>query len=169
MRASRAICLGIGLACVIAACSRPNSGADGAPPPPPAVPPTVEQKAVLATLPAPYRNADIYDGQAKFAACRSCHTVARGADAAYGPNLWGVFGRRSGSAPGYAYSKGLTRLGVIWTPQTLDAWIANPRAIVPETKMAFAGIEDPGDRIDVVAYLKTVTTLPPNTRNAAGR
>jgi cytochrome c len=133
------------------------------------VPATPAQKAALATLPAPYRNANVYDGQAKFAACRSCHTVAQGADAAYGPNLWGVFGRRSGSAPGYAYSKGLTRLGVTWTPQTLDAWIAHPRAIVPETKMAFAGIEDPNDRIDVVAYLKTVTTLPPKSRNAAGR
>ena len=87
--------------------------------------------------------------------------MAPGAGAAHGPNLWGVFGRRSGAAPGFAYSEGLKRLGVTWTPETLDAWIANPRSIVPGTKMAYAGLENPRDRIDVVAYLKTVTTSVP--------
>jgi cytochrome c len=160
MPAALAISLGLA-ACGLGGCSEPSADRERAPAASPAVPATAQQQAILATLPAPYRNADLYDGQARFAACKSCHTVARGAGAAYGPNLWAVFGRKSGSAPGFAYSEGLKRLGVTWTPKTLDAWIANPRGIVPGTKMAYAGLENPHDRIDVVAYLKTVTTPVP--------
>jgi cytochrome c len=158
-----AIVIGLGAASGLAGCSRrreQHSESPSAPIVSPVVRPNAEQRAILATLPAPYRNADLYNGQAKFALCKSCHTVAPGAEAAFGPNLWGVFGRKSGTAPGYAYSDGLKRLGVTWTAETLDAWIANPRAIVPGTKMAYAGLEDPHDRTDVVAYLKTVTTAP---------
>lgn len=161
MGAGLAVLLGVAATGPLTGCSK---GSETHPPPPPtpaaspAVPPSPEQRAILATLPAPYGNADVYNGQAKFALCKSCHTVTQGAGAAFGPNLWGVFGRKSGTAPGYAYSEGLRRLGVTWTAQTLDAWIANPRAIVPGTRMVYAGLEDPHDRIDVVAYLKTVTT-----------
>jgi cytochrome c len=171
MPATLAILLGLGGVWALAACSRPPERhvAPPAATAAPAVPASPEQQAVLATLPAPYRHADLYNGQAKFAACKSCHTVARGAGAAFGPNLWGVFGRRSGTAPGYAYSEGLRRLGVTWTADTLDSWIADPRTVVPGTKMAYAGLEDARDRVDVVAYLKTVTTPPNRRRNAAGR
>jgi cytochrome c len=163
MCAAMSISLGLGAGWTLAGCSKPGAGRDRSPtasPASPAVPSSPEQQAILASLPAPYRNADLYNGQAKFALCKSCHTVTPGAGAAFGPNLWGVFGRKSGAAPGYAYSEGLKRLGVAWTAPTLDAWIANPRAIVPGTKMAYAGLEDPRDRIDVVAYLKTITTAP---------
>ena len=158
------ILLGLGGVWALAGCSRPSERKLAPPVAPataPAVPASPDQQAVLATLPAPYRDADLYNGQARFAACRSCHTVARGAGAAFGPNLWGVFGRRSGTAPGYAYSEGLRRLGVTWTAETLDSWIADPRTVVPGTRMAYAGLENPHDRVDVVAYLKTVTTPRP--------
>jgi cytochrome c len=171
MHGGIAILLGLGAQWALAGCSRPAARADRAPNPTsaPVVRATAAQRAVLATLPAPYRQADLYNGQAKFALCKACHTVAPGASAALGPNLWGVFGRRSGTAPGYAYSAGLKRLGVTWTAETLDSWIADPRAVVPGTKMAYAGLEDPRDRADVVAYLKTITTPPPIHENAAGR
>jgi cytochrome c len=168
MHACLAVSLGL-TAIGLDGCSQPRATGNSSPPQAPSPPATAEQQAILATLPAPYRYADLYDGQAKFAACKVCHTVARGAGAAYGPNLWGVFGRRSGTAPGFAYSNGLTRLDVTWTPQTLDAWIANPRAIVPGTRMAYAGLESRRGRVDVVAYLKTVTTPAPQTTDAAGR
>lgn len=150
----------LGAACAVSGCSKSAARAER-PPPAPAtaavVRATPEQQAILATLPSPYRDADLFNGQAKFALCKSCHTVTPGAGAAFGPNLWGVFGRRSGAASGYVYSQGLKRLGVTWTAETLDSWIANPRAVVPGTKMAYAGLEDARDRVDVVAYLKTVT------------
>ena len=67
--------------------------------------------------------------------------------------------QETGATPDYALCP--FGAGVTWTAETLDAWIANPRAIVPGTRMAYAGLEDPRDRVDVVAYLKTVTMPAP--------
>jgi cytochrome c len=78
-----------------------------------------------------------------------------------GPNLWGVFGRKSGTSPGFAYSDGMKALGVTWDADRIDHWIANPKAVVPGTKMTYIGMENVKDRTDVVAYLKTVTSPPP--------
>jgi cytochrome c len=119
-----------------------------------------QTKAILATLPAAYQGADLDNGQAKFAVCRSCHTVGQGEAPMVGPNLWGVFGRKAGSAPGFTYSGGMKAMGVTWDAQTIDRWITNPRAMNPGTKMTYLGMENPKDRIDVVAYLKVATTLP---------
>lgn len=110
---------------------------------------------LLASLPAPYSSGDPAHGHVVFARCQVCHLVAKGAADSIGPNLWGVFGRKAGSRPGYAYSEGLKAAGFTWDAQRIDTWIANPRAVVPGTKMSFAGLSDAKDRIDVVAYLKT--------------
>jgi cytochrome c len=126
----------------------------------PAAPTDAQKKAMLASLPAAYQTADLDNGQAKFALCQSCHTVAKGGEAMTGPNLWGVFGRKAGSAPGFSYSQGLKASGIVWDAAKIDKWISNPRATVPDTKMTYLGMENPKDRIDVVAYLKTVTTDP---------
>jgi cytochrome c len=156
----------------LAACGKPASspqpaaGADAGPAAtaepasPPATPTDAQKKAMLASLPVAYQTADLDNGQAKFALCQSCHTVAKGADAMTGPNLWGVFGRKAGSAPGFTYSDGLKASGIVWDAAGINKWITNPRAVVPGTKMTYLGMENPKDRIDVVAYLKTVTTAP---------
>jgi cytochrome c len=123
-------------------------------------PTDAQKKAILATLPAAYQNADLDNGQAKFALCQSCHTVGKGEAAMTGPNLWGVFGRKAGTAPGFAYSDGVKALGVTWDAPTIDKWISNPRAMVPGTKMTYLGMENAKDRADVVAYLKVVTSAP---------
>ncbi|HEY2483441.1 MAG TPA: cytochrome c family protein, partial [Caulobacteraceae bacterium] len=77
------------------------------------------------------------------------------------PDLYAVFGRKAGTSPGFAYSDGLKALGITWDAASLDKWIANPRAMVPGTKMTYIGLSDPKDRTDLIAYLKTVTSPPP--------
>ena len=122
---------------------------------------TLAQKtAILATLPKAYQMADLENGQAKVALCKSCHSLIQGGAAMTGPNLWGVFGRKAGSVADFAYSAGLKASGVVWNAQTLDTWLTNPSAMVAGTKMIYLGITDAKDRRDVIAYLKISTTAP---------
>jgi cytochrome c len=92
---------------LLGACGKSGPEANGAPAAdsgstPAAVAPTdAQKKAILATLPVAYQGADLDNGQAKFALCQSCHTVGKGEAPMVGPNLWGVFGRKAGSAPGF--------------------------------------------------------------------
>src|SRR4051794_28980620 len=65
-----------------------------------------QRQAALAALPAPYNQANLDNGQSRFALCRSCHTIAQGGGNMTGPNLFGVVGRRAGSLPGFNYSDG---------------------------------------------------------------
>ncbi len=141
-------------ALALAACNRP------APTPKPAAPPDARTQAILDTLPAAYRHPDLDNGEAKFALCRACHTVVEGGANMTGPDLWGVFGRKAGTAPGFSYSAGVKALGFAWDADKLNQWIANPRAMVPNTHMTFLGLDDPKDRIDVIAYLKVASSTP---------
>ncbi|MEO8813381.1 MAG: cytochrome c family protein [Caulobacteraceae bacterium] len=157
------------VAVVLAGCGKPSSRpeapatTDSAAAPEPAPAPFTDAriKAALAALPAAYRGADLDNGAAKFALCKSCHTAVQGGANMTGPNLWGVFGRKAGSAPGFAYSEGLKATGIVWDADKIDRWITNPRKIVPATKMTYIGMQDPKDRADVVAWLKVVTTPGP--------
>jgi cytochrome c len=108
-------------------------------------------------LPAPYNTGDPDRGQAKFALCKACHSVEAGAPNMTGPNLHGIFGRQAGTAPGYTYSDALKATGWTWDAPRLDAWLASPLKALPGTKMTFAGLPNPQDRIDVIAYLKTAS------------
>ena len=88
--------------------------------------------------------------------CKSCHTSARRGPAGIGPNLWGVFGRRAGSKPGYAYSPQLReagKRGLVWNRETLERWLTHPRGTVPGTKMVYGGMADPEKRKALVAYI----------------
>lgn len=152
----------------LAACGKPAPAANdqpsaptepaAAPTPPPATMTDVQKKTALASLPAAYQNADLDNGQAKFALCKSCHTTASGGADMTGPNLFGLFGRKAGSKPGFAYSAGLKAASFTWDAAHLDKWIANPRGMIPMTKMTFIGMENPKDRADVIAYLKVATS-----------
>lgn len=113
-----------------------------------------DKQARLASLPAPYNTADLANGQRKFAMCRSCHTITEGGSNMTGPNLHGLFNHKSGQHADYKFSEALASSGLTWDAATLDKWIENPRGVVPGTKMAFAGIKDPKDRIDLIGYLK---------------
>ena len=117
---------------------------------------TPEQlKAMVATLPAPYNTGDVEHGKSVFGMCRSCHSIAKGGPNMTGPDNYAVVGRKAGTHKGYAYSEALKTSGIVWDAPTLDKWIENPRQLVPGTKMSFAGIKDPKDRADLIAFLCT--------------
>ena len=100
--------------------------------------------------------ADPAAGQKVFKAqCGICHAVVAGENG-IGPTLFGVVGRRSGSVPGFNYTADHKKLDVTWDAATLDEYLANPRAMVPDTSMVYAGLKDDAERADLVAYLETL-------------
>jgi cytochrome c len=120
-----------------------------------------QAKALVAALPAPYSAGDVTNGKAKFTECAACHTTAQGGPNMTGPNLYGVFGRKAASQPGFAYSDALKAAGWTWDAPHIDTWITDPRAMLPGTKMTFVGMRDPKDRSDLIAYLKVATSPLP--------
>lgn len=121
--------------------------------------PTAEQKkAAVASLPAPYNTADLDNGESKFGVCKSCHTLNPGGPDMTGPNLNGVFGRKVATKAGFNYSDALKAQSFTWDAPQLDKWLTDPKAMVPNTKMTFPGFKDPKDRIDVIGYVKAMTT-----------
>ena len=167
MRASPTLlCLAAATA-VLAGCSKPASAPDQAATPtepasaPAPAAPTPEQiKASLAALPAPYSAGDVENGKMKFTQCAACHTTGEGGPNMTGPNLYGVFGRKAGTAANFSYSDGLKAAGWTWDAAHIDTWITNPKAMIDGTRMAFAGVKDAKDRADVIAYLKVATSAP---------
>ena len=100
--------------------------------------------------------ADPAQGARLFGSCAACHSIGRGGVDLDGPNLYGVVGSPvAGRRPRYAYSAALRRAGGLWTAERLDAWLTRPAAFAPGTNMAFAGLPDPKDRADVIAFLAT--------------
>jgi cytochrome c len=116
---------------------------------------------MLASLPAPYNSGDLLNGKAKFASCRSCHTIKEGGSNGVGPNLYGMFGRHVAYAKGYKYSAALKEQDFIWDAEKLDQWLTKPKEFIPGTKMTFKGLPEQKDRIDLIAYLKVSTGYRP--------
>jgi len=97
---------------------------------------------------------DAAAGEATFAKCMACHTIAQGGADGIGPNLWGVMGKPVGQhAAGFAYSTALSDHGGDWDFDNMSAWLASPRAFANGTKMSFAGLGDAQDRANVILYL----------------
>jgi cytochrome c len=87
--------------------------------------------------------------------------VSQGGEDMTGPNLWGIFGRKAGSEPGFSYSDDMKAAGWTWDAGRIDTWITNPRGVLAGTKMTFIGMPSATDRRDVIAFLKTQTTPAP--------
>ena len=117
-----------------------------------------EKIAIQATFPAPYNTADLAAGETQFNKCRACHTIGPDKMNLVGPHLYGVFGRKSGTEPGYSFTEAMTTHNVTWDFDTLDTYIAAPQIVVKGTKMSYAGIKDETDRHNLIAYLKLETT-----------
>jgi cytochrome c len=112
--------------------------------------------AALGAYPAHADDGDPKAGEAVFKKnCAVCHTVEAGKNK-IGPSLHGIVGRHSASLPDFAYSDAMKKADKTWDDATLDTYLANPRALVPGTKMIFPGLKDEADRKNVIAYLKSL-------------
>lgn len=102
--------------------------------------------------------------------CRQCHSYMKG-DNRLGPSLYGVVGRKAGTAPGYGnYSDSVKASGVTWTPENIDKWITNPEAFLPNNNMKpFGGVADPRQRQEIIAFLKSDTSrgVPGGARHSS--
>jgi cytochrome c len=94
---------------------------------------------------------DARNGEAIYGRCLACHALAYDRT---GPRHCGLFGRRAGSVPGFAYSDAMKRSTIVWDERTLDRFIANPLRTIPGTAMGYAGVSDAKERADLIAYLK---------------
>lgn len=102
------------------------------------------------------RSQDAAAGEKVFLKCRACHQIGETAKNAVGPVLNGIVGRKAGTYPGYNYSEANKNSGLTWDEATLKEYLKNPKAKVPDTKMAFVGLPSQTEIDDVIAYLKTI-------------
>jgi cytochrome c len=157
----------------IAACGGPQSGVGSAgttQEPGVVTAATLGAQVVLPTvdylqLPE-YENADREYGARLAMQCRACHSFEPGGPSISGPNLYGVFGQAVGGVDGYPYSKALSEADFIWTPEALDAWLAQPTRFLPGNRMAYPGLRTQEDRNAVIAELLRLTddSVPPGNQ-----
>lgn len=112
------------------------------------------------TLSERLASADPVLGSQAFVQCRVCHTSSAGGGTLVGPNLWNVLGRQIASLPGFDYSSALQRVQGVWSYEALDAFLENPTAFVPGTRMVFAGVKNSTIRADVIAHLRSLSDAP---------
>src|SRR5215470_14844313 len=97
---------------------------------------------------------DVAAGKTSFNKCLACHAIGEGAKNKVGPELNGLDGRHSGTAPDYTYSDANKNSGITWNEETFKEYIKDPRAKIPNTKMIFPGIKNEKEAGDLWAYLK---------------
>lgn len=113
--------------------------------------------ALLSVSPIGYANAaDVAKGKTVFNKCKACHTLVADKHR-IGPSLAGVFGRKAGTAAKYNFSSAMKKAGdggLVWSEETLAAYLVKPRDFVKGTKMTFAGIKKETDMANLMAFLK---------------
>ena len=115
--------------------------------------------------------ADAGKGEDVFKKCAACHNADKGGANALGPNLYAVVGDAEASGRGgFAFSDALKAHGGKWDFDELNKWLTSPKAYAPGTKMTFAGLSNPQDRANVIAYLNKQSDhqLPLPAAPAAG-
>jgi cytochrome c len=105
-------------------------------------------------------SADPAKGEQVFKKCAACHNADQGGANALGPNLWDVLGEPIGKGKGFPFSDALAGKGGNWDWHSLSEWLANPKKFAPGTKMTFAGLSNPEDRANVIAFLNAHSDAP---------
>ena len=132
----------------VAALEEPKAGGPAAP--------------AVAEVPLPVRfaSADVGRGENSAKKCAACHTFGKGQPNGVGPNLFGVVGRPKASEAGFNYSAAMKAQKGNWTPEDLDVYLTNPKAMVPGTNMSFAGIPRGTERADIIDSLNGLSDNP---------
>lgn len=110
----------------------------------------------------PFAGANRRRGEKQAQICRACHSLNDGGPNMIGPALHGFFGTEVGSRSGFEYSAVMRNADFVWTPEALNAWLAQPGRFLPGNRMTFAGVLKQEDRDDLIAYLLDATTAPPS-------
>ena len=106
----------------------------------------------------PYASANRSKGERQEMLCKACHSLNKGGANMIGPALYGFIGTNVGTRAGFEYSAVMRNADFVWTPEALDAWLAQPGRFLPGNRMTFAGVPDQKDRADLIAYLIEATT-----------
>lgn len=119
-----------------------------------------EPQVSLGTLLA---SANVDQGKAVTSKCQACHSFVEGAGNRSGPELYNVVGRQIASFPDFSYSDDLEAHGAAgeaWTYENLAAFLESPKGFAPKTKMTFAGVKNPQELANLLAYLATLSANP---------
>ena len=120
----------------------------------------LEGEGAAVEKPMDFSVADATKGEQVFKKCAACHNAEPGGANALGPALHGVMGRAIASHAGFAYSDALKAAGGSWGWDNMSAWLANPKKFAPGNKMTFAGLSNPEDRANVIAFLNSRSGSP---------
>lgn len=96
-------------------------------------------------------------GATELQRCNICHSLDKGGPNRVGPNLFGIFGRKAGSTPGFNYSAEMKQSDIVWNDETMATFLRDPRAAIPGNHMSFPGIKDEATLADLLARLKQAT------------
>lgn len=110
-----------------------------------------------AILAGPAAAGDAARGKTVFSQqCGVCHSAAKGSPTLVGPGLWGVVGRPAGSLSGFSYSSAMKKAGFAWSEDKLHEYVTAPANVVPGNHMPYAGLKNPAQLDDLIAYLATL-------------
>jgi len=120
--------------------------------------PETEVPSAATPAPAKAKMTPVQRGAKLYSRCRACHTLDQGGANKVGPNLWDIYGSKTASKEGFAYSKAMKAANITWDETTMDGYLTKPSAYMPGNKMVFIGLKKQEDRDAIQAFLEEKTT-----------